>query len=202
MLNKINDYYSNAIKIYGATPKGVDWNDEIGQELRFSKLMAVAEDNNSFTVNDFGCGYGALLDYLSVNFTKFNYIGFDISETMIEFAKLKYSRFKNAKFTISPNDLTRSDFTVASGVFNVKLDCDTEDWRRYILENLERFNNLSNKGFAFNALTSYSDPDKRSPNLYYADPLEIFDFCKRNFSRNVSLSHDYNLYEFTIIVKK
>jgi len=38
--------------------------------------------------------------------------------------------------------------------------------------------------------------------LYYADPCFIFDYCKRNFSRNVALLHDYELYEFTIIVRK
>ena len=32
--------------------------------------------------------------------------------------------------------------------------------------------------------------------------LFFFDFCKRNFSRNVALLHDYGLYDFTIIVRK
>jgi hypothetical protein len=61
---------------------------------------------------------------------------------------------------------------------------------------------LSRKGFAFNALSLYSDPEKRRPDLYYADPLALFDHCQRHFSRYVSLLHDYPLYEFTILVRK
>jgi hypothetical protein len=38
--------------------------------------------------------------------------------------------------------------------------------------------------------------------LYYADPCAIFDLCKRRYSRNVALLHDYGLYEFTIVVRK
>jgi hypothetical protein len=38
--------------------------------------------------------------------------------------------------------------------------------------------------------------------LYYADPAQVFDYCKRRFSPNVALLHDYGLYEFTILVRK
>ena len=35
-----------------------------------------------------------------------------------------------------------------------------------------------------------------------ADPAFFFDWCKRNFSRHVSLLHDYGLYEFTLLTRK
>jgi hypothetical protein len=38
--------------------------------------------------------------------------------------------------------------------------------------------------------------------LYYADPCYLFDTCKKRFSRNVALLHDYEAYDFTIIVRK
>jgi len=38
--------------------------------------------------------------------------------------------------------------------------------------------------------------------LYYADPIFLFEHCRRTFSRFVSLIHDYPLYEFTILVRK
>jgi hypothetical protein len=40
------------------------------------------------------------------------------------------------------------------------------------------------------------------PHLYYADPCDLFDLCKRRFSPQVTLLHDYGLYEFTILVRK
>ena len=57
-------------------------------------------------------------------------------------------------------------------------------------------------GFAFNCLSNYSDEDKRRNDLFYADPCELFDHCKNSYSQNVTLLHDYGLYEFTILVRK
>jgi hypothetical protein len=60
---------------------------------------------------------------------------------------------------------------------------------------------LSRRGFAFNALTSYSDADKQRADLYYADPRQVLDHCLRRWPRRVALLHDYGLYEFTIRVR-
>ena len=38
--------------------------------------------------------------------------------------------------------------------------------------------------------------------LYYADPCFLFDYCKRNFAKDVAILHDYSLYDFTLIVRK
>ena len=67
---------------------------------------------------------------------------------------------------------------------------------------LDSFDRLSTKGFAFNLLTRYSDSELMRPDLYYADPLFLFDYCKNKYSRLVSIIHDYPLYEFTVLVRK
>ncbi|MBI1854500.1 MAG: class I SAM-dependent methyltransferase, partial [Chloroflexi bacterium] len=74
----------------------------------------------------------------------------------------------------------------------------------FVCETLPRMNALCSKGFAFNMLTKYSDADRMAQrhDLFYGDPLFFFDFCKRNFSRNAALLHDYGLYDFTILVRK
>ena len=51
-------------------------------------------------------------------------------------------------------------------------------------------------------VTSYSDPEFMRPDLYYADPRFLFDYCKRKLSRHVALLHDYGLYEFTVLVRQ
>ncbi len=74
--------------------------------------------------------------------------------------------------------------------------------QKYVLETLDDLHRLSLKGFAFNALTSYSDPEHIRDDLFYADPSWLFDHCKRSYSGQVALLHDYGLYEFTILVRK
>jgi len=102
----------------------------------------------------------------------------------------------------SNNEIKESDYIVASGIFNVKNEIIESEWLYYILSTIEIMNKKSKKGFAFNVLTKYSDKEYMKNYLYYADPLFLFDYCKRNFSRNVALLHDYDLYEFTILVRK
>jgi hypothetical protein len=40
------------------------------------------------------------------------------------------------------------------------------------------------------------------PDLFYADPAEVFEYCRKRYSRSVALLHDYPLYEFCILVRK
>ena len=95
-----------------------------------------------------------------------------------------------------------ADYTVASGIFNLRADLSDTAWMAYILETLGHMNAASRKGFSFNILTKYSDADRMRPELYYADPCFFFDYCKRTFSRDVALRHDYREYDFTMIVRK
>ena len=201
LLNSVSNYYTSKIEAHGCTPLGVDWNDSKSQNLRFEQLNKLIEKEGSFSINDLGCGYGSLFEYLRNNYDDFNYTGIDVSKTMISKAiSLDYGY--RAKFMNSSNLKNLADYSVASGVFNVKLDHSKNSWEEFILKVLDNLNLNSRIGFAFNFLTSYSDIVKMKDNLYYANCLEYFDLCKKRYSRNVSLFHDYDLYEFTIIVRK
>jgi len=199
----IENYYTNKIKTYGTTPKGVDWNGEEGQLLRFQQLLKIV-DQHPFSIADIGCGYGKLYEYLQSKFQDFNYYGYDLSQSMIDHAKILYSESAKNKFIhiLEIEDINNVDYCIASGIFSVKMDHDEAEWLSYILQTIEVMNQKSFKGFSFNCLTKYSDQEYMRNDLYYADPLFLFDYCKRNFSKNVSLLHDYNLYEFTILVRK
>ncbi len=84
----------------------------------------------------------------------------------------------------------------------MKLEAEYNDWTEFVVNSLAEMNRLSKRGFSANFLTKYSDADRMRPDLYYADPSFLFDYCKIHFSKNVALLHDYNLYDFTIIVRK
>jgi SAM-dependent methyltransferase len=202
VLEAVRRYYSEKIAQHGPTAKGVDWRDEASQELRFEQLLKVVDLGRPFTINDFGCGYGALASYLEQRDADFRYAGFDISEEQLAQARELVGDSERCRFVATEEELEPADYTVASGIFNVRLDASVEEWERHAQETLARLDALSERGFAFNMLTSYSDPELMRDDLWYADPRAIFDHCKRSYSRWVALLHDYGLYEFTILVRK
>lgn len=202
MLTEINRYYSSKLALHGETAKGVDWNGEESQILRFDQLNKLITTQAPFSINDLGCGYGAFYDYLSEIYESFSYTGIDISEDMIGAAKLRYSGNANTDFIIANEPQKIADYAVASGVLNVRLQRSDEEWLSYIEMILDLMHQFSHLGFAFNCLTSYSDREKMKDYLYYADPCVLFDLCKQRYSPHVTILHDYGLYEFTILVRK
>lgn len=202
ILKQVNNYYSQKIIKNGATPQGVDWNSVESQELRFEVLSKVITDVANFSVLDYGCGFGSMYDYFKHKYSNFKFIGLDISEEMINEALKKHEQDAASQWLTTITDADKFDFVIASGIFNVRLENTQEDWLIYVLETLQKLNSHSTKGFSFNVLTKYSDKEFMKDYLYYADPLFLFDYCKTNFSKNVALLHDYNLYEFTLIVRK
>ena len=202
ILNQVDRYYSSKIKQYGPTPKGVDWNSSEAQEMRFRELSCLINHDKNFSILDYGCGYGAFLNYLLKRGFKGKYFGYDISTAMIKEAKVKYAGVKQCYFTDNKNKLKQCDYVIASGLFNVCQTVNFMTWTKYVLETIDKLFILSKKGLAFNSLTKYSDPGKTKEGLYYADPEFIFTYCKHNFSKKVALLHDYDLYEFTILIRK
>ena len=55
-----------------------------------------------------------------------------------------------------------------------------EQWQEYVLQTLNAMNAVSAKGFAFNMLTKYSDKEYMRADLYYGDPLFLFDIRAGN----------------------
>ncbi|CAM4042962.1 class I SAM-dependent methyltransferase [Flavobacterium antarcticum] len=197
---EVKAYYDAKITIFGTTPQGVDWNSIESQELRFEMLSKIITSGEHFSILDYGCGFGSMFGYFEEKFKNFDYLGYDLSDKMIAAANEKFSNEKAIFTNQTPNQ--KVDYVIASGIFNIKLDNTSENWLLYIQNTLTEINNLAKKGFAFNILTSYSDFEFMKEYLYYANPSYIFDFCKKHFSRNVALLHDYDLYEFTILVRK
>jgi len=202
ILSEVADYYSSKLAEHGMTPRGVDWNGADGQSLRFEQLTKIINQTQDFSINDLGCGYGALVDYLVSHYPTFSYLGVDISADMIRAAEQRYAAHSHARFITAAEPDRVADFSVASGIFNVRLGRTNTEWYEYLQATLEVLDRTSRAGFAFNCLTSYSDEDKKRDYLYYAEPCQFFNLCKRRYSRQVALLHDYGLYEFTILVRK
>jgi SAM-dependent methyltransferase len=202
ILSKVCTYYAGRLAAHGCTPKGVDWNDAVAQELRFRKLAALFVSSDPFSINDIGCGYAALVAFLDIEHPGFRYCGYDVSDAMVARARNLHTLRRDCRFETDIANVTLAEYSVASGIFNVKLDATTAAWEEHLHRVLDTMHDLSTRGFAFNALTMYSDPSSRRPELYYADPCRLFHRCQERYSRHVTLVHDYGLYDFTIIVRK
>ncbi|MCS6796264.1 MAG: class I SAM-dependent methyltransferase [Raineya sp.] len=205
ILQTLNEFYAEQLALHGSTAQGVNWKDEHAQIGRFEQLLKILPCNSDFSIADLGCGYGALAEFMQKKgFTNFQFYGYDLAPAMIEQARKTYPHLNFAQFFLlqHPSEMKEADFVVASGIFNKKLDLKEYEFLSYILETLEIMHQKSRLGFAFNMLTSYSDKEKQRSDLYYANPCFMFDYCMRNFSRNVALLHDYQMYDFTILVRK
>ena len=202
VLGEIGRYYSGKLAAHGASPRGVDWNSREAQHLRFTQLVRLCDADARFSLNDIGCGYGALLDHLCGLGKECDYLGVDISEAMIAKAGELHGGMSGCRFAVGERAGRVADYSVASGIFNVRLSTSDEAWLAHVLRTLDQLDAESRRGFGFNCLTRYSDPGLMRSDLYYADPAGLFDHCKARYARDVALLHDYGLYEFTILVRK
>jgi hypothetical protein len=196
-------YFQDKLDRFGTTPRGVDWNSNEAQEVRFAQLARVIRDpGEAYTLLDYGSGFGALYDFLRRLGHQASYTGYDFVADMVHKGRETHPGDPRCTFSSDEASLPPVNYAIASGIFNIRLEASESAWRDYVISILGRMHALADKGFAFNMLTSYSDAEYMKPHLYYADPCFYFDYCKRHFSKSVALLHDYGLYDFTILVRK
>lgn len=199
ILAQVERYYTGRIVEHGPTARGVDWNSPESQQLRFEQLLGVVPAAVPFSLVDYGCGYGALLDWIRERDLPCAYAGYDVAAAMVERASETHPE---AVFTAHRAAVAAADYALASGIFNVKQGVGVPVWEQYVRDTLDDLARLGTRGFSFNMLTSYSDRELMRSDLYYGEPSAYFDLCVERYSRHVSLRHDYGLYEFTIIVRR
>src|SRR5690242_18004083 len=97
--SSIRNYYAHSLRTHGAVPQGADWNGDFSQRLRCQQLVKILPDRGAVSLNDVGCGYGALVRFLKTNVaTRWSYRGYDLSEEMIEAARKMHRRIRRARF--------------------------------------------------------------------------------------------------------
>src|SRR5437870_7867187 len=134
LYSDIAQYYTQKVKNHGATPLGVDWPCLPTQELRFVQLLRVCDFGASFSLNDIGCGYGAMLAFLVKRYRrkKIAYLGVDLSLAMITEARRLWLPRSDTEFLVANTSPRVADYSVASGIFNVKLNQPEALWTQFI----------------------------------------------------------------------
>lgn len=195
-------YYTRTVEKYGATPRGVDWRCAASQELRFVQLLKVCDFTRPFSLNDVGCGYGALVSYLAWRHSgsEIDYLGIDGSAAMVRRARRRHGR-DAARFALGWVSPRVTDYSVASGIFNVKLEHSLESWERHVASTLAAMNETSRRAFAVN----FMGPEGIShgaEGLYRTTPQPWIRHCEREFGGRVEVLLNYGLREFTLLIRK
>lgn len=206
-LKKIADYYSQKIEEHGDTPRGVDWKDEESQQTRFKSFDPLffngPTPDSKFTVLDYGCGKADHFAYLEKHYQNVKYHGFDISEKMIALAQQKFTSAtssQEAQFHTDKSSLPKQvDYSIACGTFTVRHDFSKTQWSEYLDQEIAFLYEISQKGIAFNMMTSHVDFE--AEHLSYIDPAQLLDQLISKY-RFVEINHSYPLYEYTVIIRK
>ena len=201
LMTEIESYYSKKIKEFGHTPQGVDWNSKKGQFERFRLLLKYLPLNNLTSILDYGCGYGALLEYIKVNKIDVKYCGYDFLLEMIAEAKKLHIKDSNSFISELPPS-QNWDFIILSGVFNVKNTANNLIWENYVLKTIKELIKISKIGISFNILTNNSEIDSRKEHLFYTDPMELISKINLYPPYTVFIDHSSNSWESTVTILK
>jgi len=181
-------HYSSLAKRHGDSPRAAQWRGAPSQERRYDILFEIG-DLSTAKILDFGCGTGAM--YASLR-RRYNYageyVGCDISDGMLKLARRKFPgvRFETIDiFSGAPSEMF--DYVFVSGAFNN----DHPEAYEFVIAAIPALFACARKGFAFNALSAYAG--RRVIELIYLDPLELFDWIRRDVTPLVTLRHDYRI---------
>jgi len=194
--NRIISFYNERHKNYGHTSKGLGWSNQEQQVKRFEVFLQMLPIGE-YSLHDYGCGYGALLDFLGLHGRlPVAYYGTDICAKQVFRAKETLNKHGcegnifSTHFIMIP-----ADFFIISGTFNVMIGNNLSTWEKYIEIMLSTINLCSHKGFGFNILTG-----KVEHGLYASEPKRWTDFCSQ-FGKCEVIS-GYLPGDFTILIRK
>ncbi len=192
----IISYYNKRLQLFGNKPESLGWSPD-GQISRFRSLLDIDNNITGSKVLDFGCGKGDFYGYLRERGIDVRYTGVDINEKFISIAASSYPECSFRTFDINRDDLDEEfDYIFICGVFNLKVQ-QLEETIKTTLITLFKHCRIA---MAFNALSAYTS--KKSFELNYLYPEEMFNFALKELSPYASIRHDRVLYDFTMFMYK
>ncbi|SDH08849.1 class I SAM-dependent methyltransferase [Roseospirillum parvum] len=202
-LGPVARIFDNGARMKGARPEGCGWTSTEAVHTRFeqlARLFEAAPQGRAITVNDLGCGYGALFNWLERRLDPplAGYRGYDISDGMIALARQSIHD-PRATFVQADRPDRPADFGLVSGTFNLMGDTPRGEWEAMIRHSLTQLAQSSRYGIAFNLLRA--DGPKLTGRLYTADPADWVRFATR-LGRKVHLLTDYLPEDFTVLVRR
>lgn len=202
----VESYYSARVAKHGATPRGVDWSCQATQDLRFVQLLRICDFSAPFSLNDVGCGYGALCAYLARRHPQaaIDYLGIDLSPAMISRARRRFSA-PARRFKVGNGSPRRATYSVASGIMNVNVGGSRPSWEAFVAEMLVDLRRASLRGFSVNFVTEDAErtaaANAAQAQLYCTSPEPWIHYCERELDCTVETIDGYGMGEVTLLAR-
>ena len=200
MLNmKSLNLYQNNFKKFGVDPKSLLWKTRGAAHQRFRQFWAEIDFTNK-KVLDIGCGFGEFGKFLLKRYKNVDYTGIDILPDFVAAAKREVpgGKFLVADYLKDEID-GEYDVVIGSGVLNSNKEGQNLEYRK---NGIAKMFSLTSHVFAFNMLGGHpAQETKKDSNVWYADSLEILDYCM-TLTNRVILRQNYHSKDFTIIMYK
>lgn len=210
----LKDHYARTFEQYGATAKGVDWNDESELLVRYDKMLAVLQKDFASipippSLLDVGCGWGGLLRRARSLGVPLRYTGIDVVEQMVSHGR---AEFADASFECADvfklSAPAAYDFVVCNAILTQKLGVSIPEMERYLKRLVVKMFELCRHGVAFNVMSTRVN--FMAENLYYQNPVDLLSWLLTEVSPRVRLDHGYSslasgkgkFYDFTVYVYK
>ena len=176
--------------------KMMGWTRKQVQQIRFKAITSLFNFND-ISVLDLGCGDGDFKTYLDARFSNFHYIGLDLQESFITYAKERFIAHNNTWFysiDFARCQLPKVDVVVACGALSYK--CQDSN---YYIDCIKQFYQSANKALIFNMLNQ--DYFESGQLIVAHNKVHIFEQCQK-ICNNVILKEGYLDNDFTVIMSK
>lgn len=183
--------YDGLVGQYGHDSRACDYGRPESQLRKFAVLAGVMPLRGK-SVLDVGCGFADYADYLEEHAGDVHYTGLDLSPRMIDLASRRRPDLNlRVGNILDENAEQKFDVVNANGIFYLLGDRAPDLMRSLI----RRMFAAAKEAVAFNSLSIRAS--HHEPGEYYANAMEIFDFCC-SLTPWVVVRHDYLPHDFTV----
>lgn len=197
--NEIKKQYQEKFEKYGVDPRSLFWKGKGAAHQRFRQMWAEIDFNNK-SVLDIGCGFGEMAKFLDKRYENVRYTGVDIVPEFVNNAREKFPHHTFHALDYFENPIEEKfDIVMASGTLNSNFGT-KEDNMVFRKKAIKVMFEHTNKVMVFNMLGAHPQLENEDENnVWYADSLEILDYCL-SLTRRVLLRHHYHPMDFTVFL--
>lgn len=204
---EIVSHYESCLEQFGDSHRGVDWPNETDATTRYRVMLEVIERNRDeacdkrFSLLDFGCGAGHLLEHLQRSGRHdIDYVGLDLSPKFVELCRKKFpnDEFHCLDVLRDQTSLSFADYVVMNGVFTEKRSLSFDEMFQYFSDVIRRVFPSVKRGLAFNLMSKHVDWER--DDLFHVPFDLLAGFLRKEVSRHYQFRADYGLFEYTCYV--